>query len=236
LSAAALKVANSPLYRVGRPITSIQQAVTFLGLKRVAAIVQIVSVQASVGKPAHLERFWETAANVATLCGLLSQHLVLGDRDETYTLGLFHDCGIPVLMQSCPDYVNVLKLAKIQDRSMAQVETEQYGFTHADAGAVLSRSWCLPEEMCVVIEKHHGQHDLMDGTAFTDEKSATYYALLKIAEHFSAEFRRMWGKFQLDEWELIGGGILAFLGLSETEFLDLQDSTLDSLEKRSLAD
>ena len=48
LSAAALKVANSPLYRVSNPITSIQQAVAFLGVKRVVAIVQIVSIKFSM--------------------------------------------------------------------------------------------------------------------------------------------------------------------------------------------
>jgi HD-like signal output (HDOD) protein len=229
LSAAALKVANSPLYRVGKAIASIQQAVAFLGVKRVVAIVQIVSIKSSMGDMPGLERFWDAAGEVASICALLARRLKLGDGDEAYTLGLFHDCGIPVLMRNMPDYQNVLAKAGAEQRPLAEVEAERYGLTHAAVGGALSRSWHLPEELCRVIEIHHDDFDPMAENA--NERIADHYTLLKIADYFSDRLRRLWRLEPDHDWERVGSGILAYLGLSEPDFLEVQDEILDLMEK-----
>ena len=51
-----------------------------------------------------LPRFWDSAKNTASLCAFLVNKLKLYDASQAYTLGLFHDVGIPLMAPNSPNY------------------------------------------------------------------------------------------------------------------------------------
>jgi HD-like signal output (HDOD) protein len=70
LSAAMLKTVNSPFFGLPRRISSVAQAVSMLGLKMTARIVNGLVLRMTMGgRQSSLERFWDTAEKVAGISG-----------------------------------------------------------------------------------------------------------------------------------------------------------------------
>ncbi|WP_455205807.1 HDOD domain-containing protein, partial [Kaarinaea lacus] len=113
LSAGVLKAVNSPLFGLRHEMSSIQQAVTLLGMNNVINLVIGISLRLEIGGNFNVavERFWDTASDVALISAGLAKQLGNVPPDEAYTLGLFHDCGIPLLMLKDDNYVQLLKVA-----------------------------------------------------------------------------------------------------------------------------
>ncbi len=80
-----LKTINSPLYGMRREISSIQQAVTLLGFRTIANLVTGISLRLASGDAGklHLDRFWDSASDVALLASNLSRQLMVSDAEET---------------------------------------------------------------------------------------------------------------------------------------------------------
>jgi HD-like signal output (HDOD) protein len=109
LSASVLKLVNSPAFRLGSNIGSIHQAVTVLGLKKVLLAVNNLFLRNSVkavssSAKAFLEKFWDKSSCTAEASMMLARVFPGISAEDAYTIGLFHDSGIPVLMQRFPDH------------------------------------------------------------------------------------------------------------------------------------
>ena len=72
-----------------------------LGLKAVKNIIncQLLKAQSGNYQNKDLTDFWQSATDVANTAATLVHALGFGSTDEAYTLGLFHNCGIPILME-----------------------------------------------------------------------------------------------------------------------------------------
>jgi HD-like signal output (HDOD) protein len=76
--------------------------------------------------------------------------------EDIYIAGLLHDIGKIILMEkAAPRYLAMLRRAVQEQRSETQVESEDFGFTHADVGSVLAIKWSLPEDLAIAIRYHH---------------------------------------------------------------------------------
>jgi HD-like signal output (HDOD) protein len=97
LSGALLKLVNSPFFGLANRIASIQQAVNLLGCNTVINLINAQSIRGELTDEAivNLNRFWDTAQDVAMTCLTLAKRIGYRSPDEAYTLGLFHNCGIP---------------------------------------------------------------------------------------------------------------------------------------------
>lgn len=158
LSASILKIINSPMYGMNRRISKIKQAVMMLGLKTINSLVTATLLKQSFsGKSSiSLERFWDDANDIANAM------IFIGSKVKTiipvemlYTIGLFHDCGIPLLALKYENYKDVLIEANTSDESFINVEEKHYQTNHAVLGYYISSSWHLPKEICQLILQHH---------------------------------------------------------------------------------
>lgn len=104
LSGALLKTVNSPFYGLANRVASIQQAVNLLGCNTVINLINAQSIRGELTDAAivTLNRFWDTAQDVAMACLTLAKRIGYASPDEAYTLGLFHNCGIPLMLQRFP--------------------------------------------------------------------------------------------------------------------------------------
>lgn len=185
LAAAMLKAANSPLFRRASKISSVKQAVDLLGMRNVSSIATGLVIRNAIGGEASLPellRFWEAAESVALLCGHLARELRCLPADEAFTYGLFHDCGIPMLLQRFPRYGAALEMARAERDSMfTQVEDRSIGTNHAVVGYFMARSWGLEEGMSKAILHHH-DHDAFVVGVELPERTPDFIALGHLAE------------------------------------------------------
>lgn len=154
LSSAILKIINSPLYGMNRRISEIKQASMMLGLKTIEGLVTAILLKQSFSGEASisLERFWDDALDTAN-----AMHFV-GERvkneipiDMLFTIGLFHDCGIPLLALKYRDYKDILIKANDRNDNPIAHEEQAYDTNHAILGYYVASSWHLPKDICQII-------------------------------------------------------------------------------------
>jgi HD-like signal output (HDOD) protein len=225
LSAAVLKTVNSPLYGLRRQVGSIEQAVMLLGMKNVGALVMGLSLRNSVPSQG-LNRFWDSAARTALVASHLAHLLGGTSREDAHLFGLFHDCGIPLLMQRFPDYKETLALANnAQDMSFTEVEDGRHQTNHAVVGSLLASNWNLPEHLRDGILHHH------DRGVFQSELPAltlNLIAIVNLAEYVENSFSRLSADA---EWGKVGPKVMAYLMLDEDALDDLIRDAKDMLEE-----
>lgn len=162
LAASLLKTVNSPIYGLRRKVTSILEAVNLIGINRTFNLVIGLSL-CNVPPQPGLETFWEDTNRSAQLSSSLAKDMGV-DADLAYLMGLFHDSGIPLMVQKYSDYLVLLnKILESSVFSLFDVENEKYHTDHAMVGSLFARYWCLPEIVIQAIRLHH------DGEVFTYE-------------------------------------------------------------------
>lgn len=228
LSAAVLKTINSPFYGLSRKCESIQRATVILGLRNVSNLVRALSLQGSfASKKVSLERFWDTAADVANICVAIANRLKMENPDDYYALGLFHDCGIAVMAQKFNDYKDTLKTGNaLVDRPITDAEDQAYNTNHAVVGYYLAKSWNLSEVICQVIHTHHDFERMFPETE-TVAGSNHMMAILKAAGNISHTSRRLSDDH---EWIRIQAQVLQHLSLDETEYNDMREDIGELLQ------
>lgn len=227
LSAGVLKTVNSPLFGLSNKISSIHQATSLLGFNNVMNLVIGISLRLELKGNFNkaVERFWDTANDVALISAGLAKHLSVVAPDEAYTLGLFHDCGIPLLILKDDGYINVLKQANgSYDKCFTAVEDEAMSTNHTVVGFYVAKSWRLPQRIRLAILNHHEQ----DMLSSNDNQLNNLIAILKMAEAISHSARRV---NDHPEWEIIRDYVLSYLDLSESEFFELKEEMLERLNE-----
>lgn len=185
LAGQVMRIANSPAFSTGREFTSIMQAITVLGTRQLFNLVvsQLLKMALSGEPEVPMDRFWESSAMVARVSAELARHLRCAKPDVAYTFGLFHDCGIPLLMKRFPNTREVLARANAEsERCFTDVEDELLGTNHAVVGYFLARRWRLPDFIVQGICYHHDFSLLKTGRPLATESRALI-AICVLAEH-----------------------------------------------------
>ena len=153
LAAGVIKCANSPLFSTGSKVGSIGEALGRLGFNNVLNLVVNELLRKNLSQNNHaMDRFWDSATYCAGVCAKLAEILPGTSRDTAYTFGLFHDCGIPILMRRYPDYKKTLGEANRRiDLPFTAIEDEIHGTNHAVIGYLMARNWGLPETVSSAI-------------------------------------------------------------------------------------
>ncbi|MCH8552553.1 MAG: HDOD domain-containing protein [Natronospirillum sp.] len=218
LAATMLKVVNSPAYGLRSRIESVSHAVSLLGLKTVVNIINGLSIKGELGDEdiVELNRFWDTAMDVAIVSASVAKQIGFPNADEAYNLGLFHNSGIPLMHQRFDGYFAVMQEAYSGQYSrIIDAENTAFKTNHAVVGYYCARSWNLPAHLCEVIADHHNVRQMSQapGTSRESEK-IVLMAILKTAEHMCGNYRTI-GQQDVDhEWDDIRDIVLDILGLS----------------------
>ncbi|TAJ10647.1 MAG: HDOD domain-containing protein [Nitrospirae bacterium] len=235
VAGAVIKAVNSPLFGLRRKLESISQAVFLLGLDNVVNLVTALSLRSAMqaAKFPDLDRFFDSAQNVAIIMSSLAGELCAMPHGQAYLLGLFHDCGIPLLFQKHPEYLEVMRTAKTTiNRSITAVEDERIGTDHALVGYFVARSWKLPNAICLSIRYHHSAYDLLAASKRTDQRDEDIEALTNAAALLAmAEIinYRLGHREEFHDWDLAGPSVLAHFDLTPQAFELLEKDTCEKL-------
>ncbi|MBU1285682.1 MAG: HDOD domain-containing protein [Gammaproteobacteria bacterium] len=232
LSGALLKLVNSPFFGLANRIASIQQAVNLLGCNTVINLINAQSIRGELTDEAivTLNRFWDTAQDVAMTSLTLAKRIGYHSPDEAYTLGLFHNCGIPLMIKRFPNYMTVLEEAYASatgERRVVDTENRLLNTNHAVVGYFTAKSWNLPLHLCEAIASHHNALAIFTEDSSRDAQLKTLLAILKMAEHICASHRVLGNQPDDFEWQSIEQLVLEYVGLSEYDFENLRESIRD---------
>jgi HD-like signal output (HDOD) protein len=212
LAAAMLKTVNSPFFGLRTKATSVQQAISLLGLRNVSQIVTGALLRmAFPDSGEELDHYWERSSGIAQVAARLAKPLGAMDRDEVYTFALFRDCGIPLMLRKYPKYATFLSddLATAT-RPFTQIEQILFQTDHARIGSVLATSWMLPEETSTAILYHHDYPAMVE-----TELPAGSRRLIALALVSEFLYARHIGAPNCYEWDKGGSFASQLLGVDE---------------------
>jgi len=159
LTAKTLRLANSSSSGLQVRVTTIQQAITYLGFEATRNLITAAAITGCfpAGQcPGFDHRaFWRHSIATAACAKVLARRMRL-NQDFAFTAGLLHDIGRLVLVTSYPErYSAVLARRQREDRQLLEVERELLGVDHVMAGAALAAHWQFSDTMHHAIAYHH---------------------------------------------------------------------------------
>lgn len=227
LSGTILKFVNSPFFALSNKITSISQAVSLLGLHSVINIINGISIKGEMSDETIVEltRFWDTANDISQIAFNIAKRIGSPAPDQAYVLGLFHNCGIPLMMQRFPGYLALLEKAYAEPhKRITDTENEVYNTNHSVVGYYTAKSWNLPVDICQAIAEHHAIERVFEASANSSSNKRTLLSILKIAEHLCGN-HVTFGNQSIDyEWQRIKKQVLEFVGLSSYDLEDMRQT------------
>jgi HD-like signal output (HDOD) protein len=226
ISSAILTVINSPAYGMNRAISDVKQAVIILGFDPVIKLVTAIKLQNAFPSDCciSLELFWDNAVEIANAMVYIGSQLENKvPPEDLYSLGLFHDAGIPALACKYPDYKDALQAANSDNQgTLVDFEEAKYPTNHAIVGYFLSNSWNLPRDLCQVILHHH---DMSFFSWSEAQSNHVKMAILKLAENIVFSKKRF---METPEWISHKDVIMGLLLLDEDSLADLVDDITES--------
>jgi len=228
MSGALLKLANSAIYGGRRKAKSIEQAILFLGINQVAAMMTgLLARQAIPANSAALASFWDISTRRAQAMVFLSRRLRMGETDVAHTFGLFCDTGVPLLMERFKDYNATYGAASLEAvRPFTALEVERHDTSHAAVGCLLARNWGLSDHVSWAILHHHDYAVIDDPSTAAPVRSLVALSLL--AENAICRYQ---GHAESTEWNKGGAAACAYLGLSSEETAEILDELLEAFHE-----
>lgn len=151
-----LRVANAPTSALAQKCNSIRHAAALLGMQRIVELVTSAAALALVEKSSN--SFPELGAHVLAVAGIARTLAPITgiSPDEAFTVGLLHDIGVLLLVESeDPFYDGLLDSPDLVDEPTVEDELALMGFDHAALGEAVAHAWNLPSPIPRVIGLHH---------------------------------------------------------------------------------
>ncbi len=159
LAAKVLQVVNSAFFGLPFKVSSVAQAITYLGMTHVRGLVLLSQFFNTVDKSPTVSGFSASALqNRALTTAKAARILAPGarHRDDAFTAGLLHDIGVLALAVGMNNrYSLVLRHAQRSQRPLVEVETSFLGISHDIVGSYLAELWGLPSVIVDGILHHH---------------------------------------------------------------------------------
>lgn len=159
LTAKTLRLANSSLYGLQVKVTTIQQAITYLGFQTTRNLITAAAVTGCFAQgqcPGFDDKaFWRHSIATAACCKVLARRMRF-NQDYAFTAGLLHDIGRLVLVSSFTGmYQQVMEYRKANDSYVLEAERAVMGTDHVVAGVALAEHWNFSDTMKMAIAYHH---------------------------------------------------------------------------------
>ena len=160
LSAKVLQVVNSPFYGLSNRITSVHQAMVYLGLntvKNLALSFSLINNFSNKNKTSfnHVQ-FWKDSLIGAVAAKLITEKANKPHGENAFFMGLLQDIGMLIMALSMPgQYGEILKEARSNGASLPTIESTRLTFNHMEVGEYVTHSWGLPPAFSGPIGAHH---------------------------------------------------------------------------------
>lgn len=220
IAAMLFKVVQSAAYHRYQPFSSIEHILQAVGIKQTCNLVQAIALASSLPSKSNqraFEAFWSRSQTLAQLAMLIADERISVCNifpDQAYLAGVFHDCGVPVLMQRFSTYCKTMHLDEPGCWTDIAEEDARFSADHCVVGYLVGRHWKLPDFICDAIRYHH------DINRLDNHAARTMVAILQLAIHIYCRDQRI----DSTEWPSVCKEVLDELGMDEAalpEFIDV---------------
>lgn len=155
-----LRLANSVYTGIPSTVSSLQNAVTLLGLKRISSLVLVCGFKINSYRsniPFSLRKFWRHSVSVALVAESIAKHLKryeVVDANEVFSSAVLHDIGKLVMGIFFPQIISS-SYNKASSKKIPFNCAESEDANHAKIGEKLADTWNLPADLRAAIGGHH---------------------------------------------------------------------------------
>lgn len=158
LASTVLKWVNSSYYGLAQPVSTVQQAIVYLGQDTLQSLVLAASISTFLYRPVpgyELDRgdLWKHSIGVATGAQFIAKKFGPSQAEEAYHAGLLCDIG-KLVFEVIFRGINISNI-NWQGKSFNDLEFEIFGLDHAHMGSEMAKRWKLPISLQKGIECHH---------------------------------------------------------------------------------
>ncbi|MDB4942418.1 MAG: hypothetical protein JWP97_1952 [Labilithrix sp.] len=214
-----LRVVNAPASGLTQRCTSVRHAVSLLGMRRVSEVVAGAAALAFVEHTTMPHPALAGHALAVAGVSRLLAPLIGASPDEAFTLGLLHDVGAMLVVQSDdPYYEALIEQTALGEEPSVEDEQAILGFDHGALGAEVLKRWHMPQPLPQVIALHHRWTEAVEvGGAV-----AAMVAVIRAAEALVAATAEL-PTPRLADLDVVFGRepAFAYLGFSREEILNL---------------
>lgn len=229
ITAMLFKAVQSSAYRQHQPFDNLEKILQAIGLKQTLNLVQAIALMGANKVSRHrkaYERFWSRSQTIAQLAMLIADERVMVCNvfpDQAYLAGIFHDCGVPLLMERFPSYCRAMHLEDGEAWIDLLEEDRKFQADHCVVGYFVARHWHLPEFICEAIRFHHDLPQLVPG----DSRSLA--AIIQLAIHAYHRY------LHLDDpdWARVVDDVQEELGIHADDLPEYLDVLLERFQHQS---
>lgn len=159
LAMEVLKWANSPLFGRRREVTTLDYAISLLGITEITHLVLAKTMFQTFRPPPEVDiaSFWHHSF----YCGLAARIVARGsgfesEGDEYFAAGLIHDIGkLLIYMELDAEKVKILDFKRPLNPEIICDEEKIAGIGHDQLGLRLLKKWTFPEVLVMAVGYHH---------------------------------------------------------------------------------
>ncbi|MCC6443048.1 MAG: HDOD domain-containing protein [Armatimonadetes bacterium] len=217
-AAKVLALANSAYYGLPRRVSSIREAVMFLGFKAVRSIAMtITSFNMFLGKSDAMSlarrELWRHSLNTAVISKTLTSLVKDVIPEEAFVAGLLHDIGKTLLDQHMHnEFLLISEFAKANGVAFVESEKQFLPFNHAQIGYELTKKWQLPSILPEAIGCHHEPAHASLSVSLT----ATVALANLLAHSFAGQPTR--SEAEVEQMTALYPSLLEMLNLTKQQF------------------
>jgi len=172
LTSRVMRTVNSTAYAPHTPIKDLDHAVTMLGKAELERIVMMLGAKMAVPKdvPSYvdMDAFWQRAGMRAVIARGLAELVAPVKAGLCFSAGFLQDFSVPLIAASKgSEYAKVYEASTDGTKPLHELEQEQYGWDHAELGALVCNEWELPEDIAAAIStQNEPESDLRPDPVF----------------------------------------------------------------------
>ncbi|HXB60244.1 MAG TPA: HDOD domain-containing protein [Candidatus Acidoferrales bacterium] len=161
LTARLLRLVNSVYYGLTTPVSSIEEAVFYLGVREIRQLVVVTPLIEDFQRLSKQcdfpwREFWQHCIGTALLTREIVSAVQMPGEESEYVAGLVHDIGKLVMAWAFPDHLAEIHRQAVETkRDLIEIESEILGMDHAELGALYLERHRLPEMMVKTARFHH---------------------------------------------------------------------------------
>jgi HD-like signal output (HDOD) protein len=161
LTARLLRLVNSVYYGLSSPVSNIEEAVFYLGVRQIRQLTMVTPIIEDFQRLTHQcafpwREFWQHCIGTAIITREIVGSVQAPTDESDYVAGLVHDVGKIVIAWSFPEhFTRIHHEASAGTQDLVTIEREILGLDHGEVGALYLEHHRLPEVMIHSARYHH---------------------------------------------------------------------------------
>jgi len=234
LYSAVLATANTPVFGGTGRVSSLEEALMRIGFNKMLTILRLLSLKNSFSKDIDLDVFWETATEVAQLTATISQRISTESADEAYSLGMMHNCGIPMMLEAVKGYQLFIDgIDKGIVNTWLDAENDIFGMNHIQVSYEIAERWLMPQNVSKAIILQATSIKKLGLENSKNESVKLLLCSLLLAKDISSAYRDHWQVSEAEQKNNELALVLAFAGISETDYADMREELMQGLAQKN---